>query len=72
MPPPPPEPPWPPPRRSTYPPRPWAGPPGTAWPASVHQGSGRCLDAYDNGTGDGTRLVLWSCHSGANQRWALT
>jgi hypothetical protein len=33
--------------------------------------SGRCLDAYDSGTGNRTKLVLWACGPGANQKWAL-
>ncbi|WP_405624298.1 RICIN domain-containing protein [Streptomyces sp. NBC_00076] len=34
-------------------------------------GWGLCLDAYDIGTANGTQAVLWTCHGGSNQRWAL-
>lgn len=36
----------------------------------VSQSSGRCLDAYDNQTAPGTKLEIWDCNGGANQRWA--
>ncbi|MGP3733092.1 ricin-type beta-trefoil lectin domain protein [Streptomyces sp. GDS52] len=36
----------------------WEKPPG-GLPRSVH--SGRCLDALDWGTGNGTRLGIWDC-----------
>ncbi len=32
---------------------------------------GKCLDAAGPSSADGTRLHLWTCHGGANQRWAL-
>ncbi|MCE6997348.1 RICIN domain-containing protein [Saccharothrix sp. S26] len=37
----------------------------------VNVGSGKCLDVYggDSATGDGVRVVQWTCGSGANQRW---
>jgi GH25 family lysozyme M1 (1,4-beta-N-acetylmuramidase) len=31
--------------------------------------SGRCLDIFDNGTADGTRIIQWDCHGGPNQEW---
>ncbi|MFI9594908.1 RICIN domain-containing protein [Nonomuraea sp. NPDC052265] len=32
-----------------------------------------CLTAVpDNATANGTRLVIWTCNGGANQRWTLT
>jgi hypothetical protein len=33
--------------------------------------SGLCLDASSAGTANGTRLILWACGSGANQRWSV-
>ncbi|MFD0591921.1 ricin-type beta-trefoil lectin domain protein [Catellatospora coxensis] len=35
----------------------------------VGVGSGKCLDAYDNGTANGTQLIIWPCGPGANQKW---
>jgi hypothetical protein len=32
--------------------------------------SGLCLDATGNGTANGTKVTLWSCHGQTNQRWA--
>jgi hypothetical protein len=29
-----------------------------------------CLDVNGGGTANGTGVILWSCHGGANQRWA--
>ncbi|MBD8078773.1 RICIN domain-containing protein [Cellulosimicrobium arenosum] len=31
--------------------------------------SGRCVDVDGWGTADGTRLIQWDCHAGANQQW---
>lgn len=31
--------------------------------------AGLCLDAYNNGTGNGTQLVRWSCNGQNNQKW---
>ena len=33
--------------------------------------SGRCLDASNNSSANGTRLQIWDCFAGANQRWVL-
>ena len=33
--------------------------------------SGLCLDASGQGTASGTKLILWACGSGANQRWSV-
>jgi hypothetical protein len=33
--------------------------------------SGLCLDAYNNGTANGTKVELWTCNGGANQKWTL-
>ncbi|MCE7083465.1 endo-1,4-beta-xylanase [Streptomyces sp. ST2-7A] len=35
-------------------------------------GSGRCLDVPNAATADGTRVHLWDCHNGTNQRWTHT
>jgi type 1 glutamine amidotransferase len=39
--------------------------------ALVNAQSGRCLDANGGSSADGTALITWSCHGGANQRWTL-
>jgi hypothetical protein len=33
--------------------------------------SNLCLDATGQATGNGTKLVLWTCNGQANQRWTL-
>ncbi|MEU8076642.1 glycoside hydrolase family 97 catalytic domain-containing protein [Catellatospora citrea] len=35
----------------------------------VNAASGKCLDAYANGTVNGTTLIVWTCNGGANQKW---
>ncbi|MEV4415751.1 glycoside hydrolase family 97 catalytic domain-containing protein [Catellatospora sp. NPDC049609] len=35
----------------------------------VNAASGKCLDAYANGTANGTALIVWTCNGGANQKW---
>ncbi|MCL6671882.1 RICIN domain-containing protein [Streptomyces panaciradicis] len=32
---------------------------------------GKCVDAKDSGTADGTRLQLWACAGTSNQKWHL-
>jgi alpha-galactosidase len=32
------------------------------------EASGRCLDVNNGGTANGTQMLLWDCHTGANQR----
>ncbi|MCE6998718.1 PQQ-dependent sugar dehydrogenase [Saccharothrix sp. S26] len=34
--------------------------------------SGKCVDVNGGGTADGTKVQLWTCNSGANQRWTVT
>jgi alpha-galactosidase len=34
--------------------------------------SGRCLDVFDNQTTPGTKVEIWDCNNGANQRWTQT
>lgn len=29
----------------------------------------KCLDAYNHGTTNGTRVVIWDCTGGNNQKW---
>jgi alpha-galactosidase len=31
--------------------------------------NGLCLDVNNNGTANGTPVIVWTCHDGANQRW---
>ncbi len=31
--------------------------------------TGLCLDASGAGTANGTKVILWTCNGGANQRW---
>lgn len=33
--------------------------------------SGRCVDIPGGNTSDGTQLILWDCHGGANQTWTM-
>ena len=33
--------------------------------------SGKCLDAAGGGTANGTPIILFDCHAGANQTWVL-
>ena len=33
--------------------------------------SGLCLDAESAGTANGTRVILWACAGGSNQRWTI-
>jgi alpha-galactosidase len=35
-------------------------------------GSGKCLDVYGNAVNNGAAVEIFSCHSGANQRWNST
>ncbi|MCL6301364.1 glycoside hydrolase family 27 protein [Streptomyces kronopolitis] len=48
--------------------------PTSTGPANVlvSVASGRCLDAWNNQTSPGTKIEIWSCNGGANQRWAFT
>jgi alpha-galactosidase len=32
------------------------------------EASGRCLDVNNSGTANGTQLLIWDCHTGANQQ----
>ena len=44
-------------------------PPGSSF-ALVSAASGRCLDAPNSATANGTKPVIWDCHGRDNQRWA--
>lgn len=37
----------------------------------VDSASGKCLDATGYGTANGTKLQLWTCLGGSNQRWLI-
>src|SRR5438309_3474097 len=40
--------------------------------ASEIRGIGnKCLDASGGNPTDGTPIILWPCHGGANQQWAV-
>ncbi|WP_197042780.1 ricin-type beta-trefoil lectin domain protein, partial [Microbispora rosea] len=32
-------------------------------------GANKCLDAYNGGTANGTKIIIWSCNGQSNQRW---
>jgi poly(3-hydroxybutyrate) depolymerase len=54
---------------------PTTAPPTTAPPTGqqiVGTGSGRCVDITGFGTSDGTRLQLYDCTGGWNQKWSYT
>ncbi|GIE29530.1 alpha-galactosidase [Actinoplanes italicus] len=38
----------------------------------VSESSGRCLDAPNGATSNGTQLVIWDCNGGANQNWTVS
>jgi alpha-galactosidase len=38
----------------------------------ISPSSQRCLDVYNSETAPGTKVEIWDCHSGANQRWTTT
>ncbi|WP_206427468.1 RICIN domain-containing protein [Leucobacter chromiireducens] len=43
------------------------------WPdGTVRSANGNCVDDPSASSGAGTRLVAYSCHGGANQRWSYT
>lgn len=37
--------------------------------ALVNPSTGKCLDVEGGGSADGTRLIAYACHGGANQKW---
>ena len=49
-------------------PRRWPPPPPTF--RLRGEGSGRCLDVNAASTADGSQMIIWDCHTNANQRWA--
>jgi len=36
-----------------------------------NEGSGRCLDVNGAGTANGAQMIIWDCHTAANQQFAL-
>jgi hypothetical protein len=32
-------------------------------------GANKCLDVTGNGTANGTKVEIWDCNGGANQKW---
>ncbi len=38
----------------------------------VGASSARCLDVFNNQTAPGTKVEIWDCNNGANQRWTPT
>ena len=46
---------------------------GTSTPTAPSPASnpGMCLDANGAGTANGTKIILWDCNGGANQRWSF-
>jgi alpha-galactosidase len=38
----------------------------------VSESAGRCLDAPNGATANGTQPVIWDCNGGANQRWTVS
>jgi hypothetical protein len=39
--------------------------------AYVNAASGLCLDAEKASSANGTKLILYTCNSGLNQKWVL-
>ena len=39
--------------------------------AEIRGIAGKCLDVSGGGSDDGTPIILWPCHGGANQRWGV-
>ncbi|GAB4085678.1 ricin-type beta-trefoil lectin domain protein [Myceligenerans cantabricum] len=48
------------------------GSPGGTVTQIVNEGSGRCVDVVGASTEPGAEIIQYTCHGGANQRWALT
>ena len=40
--------------------------------ALIGSSSGRCLDVYGDQTAPGTKIEIWDCNGGSNQRWTPT
>ncbi|WP_455432204.1 ricin-type beta-trefoil lectin domain protein [Streptomyces violascens] len=45
------------------------GRPPAAPAGDIGQGSRLCLDAYDEGTSSGTRVITWPCNGQTNRQW---
>jgi len=37
----------------------------------VNIAANKCLDVTDNNSANGTRLQIWECGGGANQKWTV-
>jgi hypothetical protein len=47
---------------------------GQAWSITTDgqvMSNGKCLDAFGQGTANGTVVTVWTCNGGTNQRWNL-
>lgn len=44
---------------------------GISEAAEIRGIGGKCLDAAGFSSADGTPVILWSCHGGENQQWAV-
>ncbi len=53
-------------------PSPSSPPPSRSNVMIVGTGSGRCVDAPNGGTANGTQMQLWDCWGGSPQRWTYT
>ena len=47
----------------------WEMVPVGSYRAFYNLGRDRCLDVEGNGATNGTLVVMWTCHYGANQQW---
>ncbi|WP_352241957.1 RICIN domain-containing protein, partial [Microbispora sp. NBRC 16548] len=32
-------------------------------------GANKCLDVYNNGTANGSKVIIWTCNGQNNQKW---
>jgi poly(3-hydroxybutyrate) depolymerase len=53
---------------STPPPGPTTPPPGPAGNRLRNEGSGRCLDVNGASSANGAQMIIWDCHTNANQQ----
>ena len=37
----------------------------------INRKSGKCVDLYNGDLANGTPIIQWTCHNGANQKWEL-
>lgn len=43
----------------------------TATGVAIRGPAGKCVDVAGNNSADGTRLQIWTCAGGANQKWTV-